>query len=305
MACKCDVGLGNTGTVNCQPIATVARKLIFVPIYKEDGTKNFIDLDNDTLDSAYLSGKINSVTPEERWFPLPVMENITQERADSIFETAASGRTAFIREGVKSFFGEVWKESPTFLGKLKESRCVKFGAYVVDKDENFIGYCPDNDGKLYPIAVDNESFDPKLVEATDALVQKVSVAFNWSDDMRDEYLAMITEDDYTFDAINAKGLLDVSATYSAISTTGFTATLSTAYGSKASPVKVKGLLAGDFSLFNVTDSLAVTIISATETADGVYDITYAAQDSTDVLRLTPSKDGFDFAAVVTNTVTIP
>lgn len=304
MACKCDVGLGNTGVANCQPIASVARKLILVPIYKDDGTKNYVDL-ADTLNQAYLDAKINAADSSERWFPLPVMENITQERADSIFETAASGRTAKIREGVKSFSGEVWKESPTFLGKLKEAQCIKFGVYVVDKDENLIGYCPDGSNYIYPIAVDNNSFDPKLVDATDAVVQKVLVSFNFADDMRDEYLVMLTEDDYTFDAINSRGLLDVTAAYSNEATTGFTATLSTKYGSKASPVKVKGLVAGDFALYNVTDSLAVTIVSATESADGVYDFTFAAQDPADVLRLTPTKAGYDFSLVVSNTILVP
>lgn len=305
MACKCNVGLGNTGVPNCQPIATVARKLIMVPIYKDDGTKNYFEPGVDALDQAWFDAKVNAADSSERWFPLPQMENITQERAESIFETAPSGVTAKIREGAKSFSGEVWKQSPTFLGKLKEAACIAFGVYVVDNDENIIGYEPDADGKVYPIAVDYNSFDPRLVDATDALVQKILVAFNFSDSMRDEYLAMITEDDYTFDAINAKGLLDVTAAYSNITLTGFTATLSTAYGSVASPVKVKGLVAGDFTLFNVNDSLAVTIVSATESADGVYDITYAAQDAGEVLRLTPSKNGFDFSAVVTNTIQLP
>jgi hypothetical protein len=306
MACKCDVGLGNTGTPNCQPIATVARKLIMVPLYKDDGTKNFIEIGVDTLDQAYLDGKINNADASQRWFPLPQMENITQERAESIFETAPSGVTAKIREGAKSFSGEVWKQSPTFLGKLKEAACLKFGVYVVDNDENIIGYEPDADGKVYPIAVDNNSFDPRLVDATDALVQKILVAFNFADSMRDEFLVMLTEDDYTFDAINSKGLLDVTSANSAITTTTFTVTLSTAYGSVASPVKVKGLVLGDFTLAELSPTPgAIVITSVTESADGVYDFVIPAAKSADVLELTPSKNGFDFTAVVANTITIP
>jgi hypothetical protein len=306
MACKCDVGLGNTGVPNCQPIATVARKLIMVPLYKDDGTKNFIEIGVDALDQAWFDAKVNNASADERWFPLPQMENITQERAESIFETAPSGVTAKIREGAKSFSGEVWKQSPTFLGKLKEATCVSFGVYVVDNDENIIGYEPDSDGKVYPIAVDNNSFDPRLVDATDALVQKILVAFNFADSMRDEFLVMLTEDDYTFDAINAKGLLDVSSANSAITTTSFTVTLSTAYGSAASPVKVKGLVLGDFSLAELSPTPgSISITSVTESADGVYDFVIPAATSADVLELTPSKNGFDFTAVVANTITIP
>ena len=46
--------------------------------------------------------------------------------------------------------------------------------------------------------------------------------------------------------------------------------------------------------------------SATEdTAGGTYAITYAAQDTTEVLKLTPSKNGYNFSKVVTNTITLP
>lgn len=304
MACKCDVGLGNTGTPNCQPIATVAKKLIVVPTYDSTGAKNGILL-SDTLDEAYLTAKINAADASQRWFPLPVMENITHERAESISETAASGKLAFIREGIKSFSGEMWKQSPALLGKIKEARCTNISVYIIDNDGNVIGSCPTDDGYLYPIQVDKDSWDARTVEATDTTVQKILLSFNWSDDEKDEDIRMITEDDYTFDALASKGLLDVNATYSGISTTEFTATLSTIYGSKAALVKVKGLLAGDFSLFNVTSSSAVTITSVTESADGVYDFVIPAQSSADVLRLTPSKDGYDFTNVVSNTILIP
>jgi hypothetical protein len=159
---------------------------------------------------------------------------------------------------------------------------------------------------MYPISVDNNSFDPRLVDATDAVVQKILVAFNFSDSMRDEYLAMITEDDYTFDLINANGLLDVSSANSAITTTSFTVTLSTAYGSKAAPVKVKGLVIGDFTLAELSPTPgAIVITSVTESADGVYDFVIPTATSADVLELTPSKDGFDFTAAIANTILIP
>jgi hypothetical protein len=102
-------------------------------------------------------------------------------------------------------------------------------------------------------------------------------------------------------------LLDITSTYANITLTSFDVTLTvTGYGTPLAPQLVKGLVAGDFALFNIDDSLAVTIISATEdTAGGTYAITYAAQDTTEVLRLTPTKNGYNFSAVVTNTITLP
>lgn len=307
MACKCDVGLGNTGTPTCQPIATVAKKLVVVPTYDSTGAKNSITL-TDTLDEAYLTAKINAANSADRWFPLPLMENVTQERAETITEVSGSGKIARIREGVRSFSGEMWKQSPTFLGKLKEAQCVDISVFVIDADGNVLGSCPSADGKLYPIAVDKDSWDVQMASATDSTVQKVVLSFQWSDNERDEYVSMITEDDYSFDILNAKGLLDVTSEYSAISTTSFTATLSTAYGSKANPVKVKGLVLGDFALAELTPTPgAVTITSVTESADGVYVVDFSGdpQTSADVLELTITKDGFDFTAVKANTILIP
>jgi hypothetical protein len=51
MACKCNVGLSNTGT-ECTPLMAVARQYVIVPKFKADGTLNKIDL-TATLDSAY------------------------------------------------------------------------------------------------------------------------------------------------------------------------------------------------------------------------------------------------------------
>jgi hypothetical protein len=64
-------------------------------------------------------------------------------------------------------------------------------------------------------------------------------------------------------------------------------------------------VAGDFALYNVDDSLAVTILTSTESPAGSYTITYAAQGSGEDLRLTPTKNGYDFSAVVTNLISIP
>jgi hypothetical protein len=80
--------------------------------------------------------------------------------------------------------------------------------------------------------------------------------------------------------------------------------LKTQYGSFLNPVLVEGLVAGDMALYNVTDSASVTITTAVEAPDGTYTISYATQSVADVLRLTITKDGYDFTAVTANTITI-
>ena len=101
------------------------------------------------------------------------------EPQDSQFEEAASGRMAFLRQGKRSFAGQLWAEdsTPTFLGKLQKSRCVDFGLYIVDVNGNLIG--SEVDGYLYPIPVDNPSWDPKFMFATDSEVQKIMLNFDF------------------------------------------------------------------------------------------------------------------------------
>ncbi|WP_196302365.1 hypothetical protein, partial [Streptococcus pneumoniae] len=67
---------------------------------------------------------------------------------------------------------------------------------------------------------------------------------------------------------------------------------------------LSGLVAGDFALYNVTDSAAVTVGSVAESPDGTYLITFAAQTANDVLRITPTKAGYDFSAVVALTTVL-
>jgi len=308
MACKCDVGLGNTGLSNCEPIANVAKKLIVVPTYSDAGTKNGILL-TDTLNQAYFDSKTNEVDASQRWFPLPSMENITHERGDSVTEESGSGRLAFIREGVKSLFGEMWKQSPAFLGKLKEAKCTDISVFIIDNDGNIIGSCPSEDGYLYPIPVDKNSWDAKMVEATDATIQKVSLGFNWSDDAKDEDIRMVTSDEYTGNVLGMKGLLDIVGANASSSLAAATVVidLQTIYGSKASPVKIKGLIAADFSLFNVTTGLAVAIDSVAE-VNGTYTLDYttgvAGVSISDVLHVTVTKNGYDSTGLTATDIVV-
>jgi hypothetical protein len=189
VGCNCTNGLGNTGEPNCIPIQSVTSTLIQVPLYASDGTRNGIDL------SAPLptwSTLVNKTDASMRWFPLPKFENVEMPKADSQFEESNSGRKVFLREGVRSFAGELWAEdsSTTLLGKLKGNRCVDFGVYIVDVNGNLVG--SEENGFLYPVPVDNPSFDPRWMVATDSTTSKIMVGFDFARLFDDSTLYMIT-----------------------------------------------------------------------------------------------------------------
>lgn len=303
MACRCNIGLSNTGTA-CTPIAEVAKKLIVVEYFKEDGSVNSIDLSTATFDQTFFSNLVNQSDPKLRWYPLPNMKNVTTERAEPIRESFDDGSVAFVGQGSKSFTGIIINGAPQLAKSLESVRCVEIGVYIVDKTGNLLG-SGITDGFLQPFRLDKDSFSVRVIPATDTTIQKVEVSYNYSIDEKDEDVVMVTAEEMTYSPVNLQGLLDITAVYSSISTTSFKATLKTVYGTPLNPVLDEGLLITDFALYNVDDSAAVTILTMTENPDGVYTFTFAAQGSGEDLRLTPTKDGRDYSAVVASLVTIP
>ena len=304
--CNCNNGLSNVGLPNCVPIASVTKKLILVPLFANDGTRNEYNVSALTFNQAFFDARINDTDASKRWFVLQDVENVEDVRADAIFETLNNGKNIFIQQGVRSFTGVLINGSSEQLYKLESGACVNFGILVVDKNGNLIGNGLSKAGYLRPIKVDKNTWVPTLVKSTDTTVQKIQLKFEWDITEEDKNLKMISADDITISLLDLAGLVDIyGGTPSSISTTGFTIQLKTFYGSMKNPVVVQGLLLADFSLYNETDALAVTISSVTESPAGTYAFTFAAQTSADVLELRISKNGFDDAFLNDVTITIP
>lgn len=273
--CNCNMGLSNTGRPNCVAIQSVTARLIMVPLIAKDGTANNIPL---TGTLPVWSTLINQADATKRWFPLPQFENVELPKAETKFEEANSGRMVFLRQGKRSFAGELWAEdsTPTFLGKLQNNRCVDFGVYIVDVNGNLIG--SKLNGALYPIPVDNPSFDPKFMFATDSTTQKIMVGFDFDRLFDESTMYMITATEAGLDFNTLTGLLDVNLTN--ISSTSTTRVFSAAldYGTALNPIKFTGGLAADFSLFNNTLNAIVPITTIVENAAiaGQYTLTAAA-----------------------------
>ena len=290
IGCNCASGLSNTGRPNCVPLQSVTSKLIMVPLFGADGTANFIDLTSPLPTWADL---INEVDATKRWFPLPNFENVELPKADSQFEEANSGRMVFLRQGKRSFAGELWAEdsTPTLLGKLQNNRCVDFGVYIVDVNGNLVG--SKHDGGLYPIPVDNPSFNPTFTFATDSTTQKIMLGFDF-DRLFDEstmYMITPTEAGVNFNDLN--GLVDVNLINEVIVATTITFDAVLDYGTALNPIKFSGAVSADFLLYN-NDTIASVTVSAVENLplEGNYTLTYIAQTG-DSLTLSIAKAGFD------------
>jgi hypothetical protein len=288
----------------------VVEKFIEVSYFKEDGTINEIDL-TDTFNLAYFTALVNNADETLRWYPLPFVKNMVDERADSDFETFDDKTKIERQVGIRSvktmittLGNNAGAVSPQMVGKINDKKCKVSGLFGITKSKQLVGEMI-NDGFLAPIRIDNGSISAKLIKTgSGAVTQKIDLSFDWHIDVQDERLRTLEADEMSTDISLLNGLLDVTATYSAIGQTSFKATLKTEYGSYLNPVLVEGLVAGDMALYNVTDSASVAISSAVENPDGTYLISFASQTVADVLRLTITKDGYNFDAVTAATITI-
>jgi len=152
MACKCDVGLSNTGTA-CTPLQAVARQYILTPKFKADGTLNKLDITS-TLNTAFWTAQVNA-TAEERWYPLPRVQNVTDEKGDNIVQSFNDGSTAFIAEGARTVVGFLPGQAPHLVGQINDARCSEIAMYVIDKDGNLVGKGIE-DGFLHPICLEDD-----------------------------------------------------------------------------------------------------------------------------------------------------
>ena len=289
LGCKCDLGLSNTGTPNCITIQSVTSKIILVPLFNSDGTYNSVSLAGTT--ESTINSLLNQSDTSKRWFPLGTFESVELAKADSSFEEAPSGRKVFIKQGKRSFAGQLWNQTPQLLGKIQDNRCVEFGVYIVDVNGNLIGLNK-NQGNLTPIPVDNQSFDAQIMYATDSSVQKIMVSFDFDRLVDESKLWMITPSDASgYDFNNAEGLLDVNLYKQSATTTTLVLKAVLDYGTGENNIAVKGLVSADFTLKNTATGAAIVITSVTA-VNNIYTLNFASQTASLPVTASVAKTGY-------------
>ena len=307
----CDLSLNNTG-IGCNPLIRAADSFIFVPFYDSVGNINELDLSSGLFDQTFFDDLINETDPFKRLYPTPQMKNIQNERGEPLMEDFDDGAKAFISQGSRSVTGMIiGKNAPPQLeGKINDMRKsgADIGVFIRDKEKALTGMKGSVSTKLRPIKIDQETLYAIFVFTTDKTIQKLMMSFMFSIEEQDKNLRTLSADQMDYDITLLRGLLDITSEYSNKTTTTVKVKLITEFGTVLDPLLDKGLVAGDFALYNVTDAAAVVITVFTEDAapdQGNYNLTFAAQTSTDVMRITPTKNGRDYTAVVANTWIIP
>ena len=180
--------LSNSQGDACPSILDIAKRLIIVPEVDGSGAKNELANEAAVTKSA-LQAKFDAADKDDRYFPISILENVEDVRAEPTFFEFNSGRKAKIKEGTRTFTGFIPFQGPEYLGKLEEWACSKFGVYVIDKSGNFI-YSTDESTKVkvQPIMVDQESFSAELVKKTDAEPIMIKITFDFRETEKDSLL---------------------------------------------------------------------------------------------------------------------
>ena len=301
-SCNCEVGAGNTGLVSCIDELKEAVGIVLTNTINSDNARNRIAI-TETIDEAFISDLINESDTTKRIYPLMGIENVGGERAESVFNTSTAGTKKFVKKGVRNFTAEIWKGGVALLKKIEGNRCLDLSFYIIDADGKLIG-SNKGDGYIYPFKIAYSTFDAKYIGNNGADAERVAISFDFDRNEKDSDMDyFVTADD--IDLTQIQGLIDIYSTISNKSTTGFKAKLTNSFGAVNNRGVLTGLVAGDFALYNITDTSTVTISSVTEDPDGTYTFVIPTQTSADVLRLTPTKAGYDFTNVIATTITIP
>lgn len=302
--CRCNDGMANMGLVNCENIFKAAKKFGFVSQFSNAGTENCID-PTSTLNLAWINPLINNADKSVRVFMTPQLKNVDLVKADPVMETFEDNSNNFVSENIRTATAVLPEAPPRWKANFETIRCnLNTSTYVVDKEGNLIGCTKYNDGKLYPIPVNAKSVYANVVWAKDATSQQMAIRFeipNWFDDST---LRMISKDAFTdFNMLSIAGLIDANIKFSNIASGSVDATITTPITSLNEEKAVEGLVIADFvssvtgatsKIRNVTDGADVTITAVSETAPGVYNITYTLASGKTVVVFA-DLDGVDFA----------
>jgi hypothetical protein len=313
--CSCNVTLSNTGVPGCQPLTSVAERLILVPMRDGSNIRNGIDL-SAIPDNAGILALINASDSTQRYYPIPEMENVTNERAEPITEEAPSGTVAKIRNGVKTFSGEIWFQGATFAGFVEAFGCSTMGAYIIDADGKVIGD-KSVSGYLYPLEIKMPTWDVRTIDTTDTTVAKVTVSFQWSDRISDQDVGFMNGSDFGSDVdwLSYNGLINLYGTQTALpssdgTNTTFTMKIYNAFGSVANQQVESNLntdpTTGDLVLQNVTSGSPIVPNSIVQSTSGEYTFEFPDQNTSDnvSVRIRSTTNGYDDTSLraVTNTM---
>ena len=312
--CSCGTPtFGNLARPNCVISQKALAFPIMIPRYKADGSRNTIDLAADPLTylnplgvagdyatlGAYIKAKIEDSEwdAQERFYPMPRVENATFERTENVYEVAPSTtKYATGLGGVRTWNMELWGSDSAYqiYRELKKFGCSSLDVFYVDLGGAIWGIKDnDQDSVIRGYEMGSNTWDVFKQLATDTTVPKLNITFDLSNAECEENSYAITSEELGYQATSLRGLISgwVDADNTDLST--IVATVNTYYGSAKVSQKIVGLVDADF----IIKDAAGTVLAHTGTVEnpnGTYTITMTAPltvtDAYTVKVVTPTYD---------------
>lgn len=280
-SCLCGEGMNNTGLATCLPAFKKTTGILLVPMFANDGTRNYIDIST----GVNLLSKVNHADKSKRFYPIQDLKDVELPVADTKFKTYKDGSKRKLADGIRSFKATMPEASSVLIGKLQGVSCQKFGVYLIDIDGQLRGR--KDATELYPIEIGG--FDAIFKDATDDEVNEGMIQFDFDILLKiSQFWIISTADMSGINPNELNGLVDANFTGYTISTTSYVVSLYSDFGSgiNVNPAPIVGLNGSDFSAYNDTDLASVALtVAESSTIDGQYTLTYTAQTVNDKVTI--------------------
>lgn len=304
----------NANNAGCTLVMAPMAFPIFRYRFKEDGTRNSIDVSSATLGADIVALVETSTEIVERLFPTLPVQNPTVPRTDTEYETTASGEKfkLFGQGGIYTFMQEFYGSSGVFtiLREFEKMGCRDIDMYIVDVKDQFWGTKPSNTGTdLFAYRLSKQTIDKFFSFPVPGATAKTMLSFDL-----DKFECVSNSYAITGDQmVDAGGvlpteLLPLTSGFQTLTSPSNT-TLETIVfmngGNAVTNPPVVGLLV---AAFTVTDlgappgALPGTPIVPTgsvESPDGTYLITVPAMTATNIIQVEVSATGADVATATT------
>ena len=294
--CSCETpAFGNMARPNCVIEQKALAFPVIVPRYKADGTRNTLDLAVDPLTllnpagiagdyatiGAYILDKTNNAAwlPQERFYPMPKVENASFERTETVYETAPSTQKYKLDSGgVRSWKMELWAKDSVFqiYRELKKFGCSDLDVFYIDVAGAIWGIKDDaTTSVVRGYEMSSETWDVFKDYATDTTVSKLMVSFDLENSECEENSYAVTSEELGYKATSLKGLQSGFMNVDNTDLSTVVVDLFTYYGTAKTYASIVGLLDANFV---VTDAVG-TVLAHTgivENPNGTYTITMTA-----------------------------
>lgn len=258
--------------------------MYFVPLVADDGTANFLNVGAANLNTELL-GLINHADPSKRWYPMLGLNNVAPTQEDAVFETDDAGNRFKVRDGLQTMTYQFWNVSHAYFRQVATA-CVNFGIVLIDECGNLLGEFDDANDRLYPRAVNHNSFNGVYTNATASETSKVTITFDYKLTTSDADQYMLGATSFTtVSPLYLNGMVDLAIKVVSSASGSVDVQMDTPFGTIGAPISWLGGSTTNITVVNHTASTQVTPTTVVHNGNGSYTVTFTAQTAADDLSL--------------------